>query len=125
MLPLQLVQEVEILKNEGRAVEIIDADGVANVVFHNYQLPTGYSKSTTALLLKMPLSYPNGRPDMFWTDENLILKSGTIPKGTECIEEALGRKWRRFSWHPSTWNPATCNLLTYLEFVNNRLAKFV
>lgn len=118
-----LVQEVEDLKNEGYNVELIVAEGWANVLFHAYPLPPGYSKPRTELLLKLPMSYPNGRPDMFWTDGDLLLRGGGVPKSAEAMEPALGRTWRRFSWHPQNWNPGVDNLRTYLEFVNNRLAK--
>lgn len=123
MLPEQLVQEVEELRKEGYSVELIEAEGWANIVFDDYRLPAGFNKTSTVLLLKAPLSYPNGRPDMFWTDENLTLRSGAIPQSAEHIETALGKRWRRFSWHPQSWNPGTDNLRTYLEFINNRLAK--
>lgn len=60
---------------------------------------------------------------MFWTDVGLGLKDGQTPRSADHIEEALGKQWRRFSWHPQNWNPGVDNLRTYLEFVNNRLSK--
>jgi hypothetical protein len=62
---------------------------------------------------------------MFWTDEDLLLANGSVPRSGDAIETALGRRWRRFSWHPANWNPGSDNLRTYLEFVNTRLAKAV
>jgi hypothetical protein len=123
MLPAQLVEEVEDLRREGHVVDVSEAEGWANVVFQNYSLPVGYNKKETKLLLKFPMSYANGRPDMFWTDEELLLADGRCPRNADSIETALGKKWRRFSWHPQAWNPGTDNLRTYLEFVNARLAK--
>ena len=123
MIPEQLVREVEALRAEGRSVDLTEAEGFANVVLHSYPLPPGYNKATTELLVKVPVSYPNGRPDMFWVDEDLLLKDGRCPKSADSIETPLGKKWRRFSWHPQGWNPGTDNLRTYLEFVNGRLAK--
>jgi hypothetical protein len=125
MLPSQLVEEVEELRREGYSVDLIEAEGWANVVFHGYRVPPGYSKASTELLLKFPISYPNGRPDMFWTDEDLTLAGGQIPLNADTIETPLGKRRRRFSWHPQNWNPGVDNLRTYLEFVNNRLAKAV
>jgi Prokaryotic E2 family E len=121
----QLAQEVEELKNAGHAVELVEGAGWANVLFHQYSLPPGYNKKTTELLLKMPMSYPSGRPDMFWTDEGLTLQGGGIPKSAETIEMHLGKRWRRFSWHPQNWVPGVDNLRSFLEFVNNRLSKSV
>jgi hypothetical protein len=123
MVPAQLTEEVEALKKEGHSVELIEAEGWANMVFHNYPVPHGYNHETTELLLRFPLSYPNGRPDMFWTDEDLKLKDGRIPRSADSIETPLGKRWRRFSWHPQNWNPGADNLRTYMEFVDSGLAK--
>lgn len=123
MIPVLLFQEIEECRKEGYSVDVLEADGWANVVFHNYAIVSGYNKSATELLLKIPMSYPNGRPDMFWTDEDLVLRGGGIPRNADAIEPALGKRWRRFSWHLQNWNPGVDNLRTYLEFVNNRLTK--
>jgi hypothetical protein len=123
MIPEQLAQEAEVLRAEGQSVDLIEAEGLVNLVLHSYPLPPGYNKATTELLVKIPASYPNGRPDMFWVDEDLLLKDGRCPRSADLIETILGKKWRRFSWHPQGWNPGTDNLRTYLEFVNARLAK--
>jgi hypothetical protein len=123
MLPDQLVQEVKALRAEGHDIDLVDAEGWANIVHHGYGVPPGYSKEKTELLLRFPLSYPNGKPDMFWTDDDLTLAGGGIPKSADGFETTLGKRWRRFSWHPQNWNPASDNLRTYLEFVATRLGK--
>jgi len=125
MVPSQLVQEVEELRREAYAIDLIEGDGWANLIFHDYRIPPGYNRASIELLLKFPMSYPNGRPDMFWTDKELLLANGAAPRNADAIEPALGKEWRRFSWHPTNWNPGRDNLRTYLEFVNNRLAKTV
>lgn len=122
-LPAQLVVEVEELIHEGLKVELREVEGLAFLIISGFYLPPGYNKNSTDLLLKFLPSYPSGRPDMFWTDEDVLLVNGGIPKNAEVIETYLGRKWRRFSWHPGNWNPVRDNLRTYLEFVNNRLSK--
>jgi hypothetical protein len=125
LLPEQLAEEVRFLQVQGYSVELVEAQGWANVVFHGYPLPPRYSKLLTELLVRIPLSYPNGSPDMFWTDGDLALADGTVPRNADALETALGKQWRRFSWHPHGWNPGSSNILTYLEFINNRLAKAV
>jgi len=123
MIPEQIDKEIEDLRKEDHSIDLIEADGWANIVFHNFSVPPGYSKAMTTLLIKLPMSYPNGRPDMFWTDEDLILKYGRLPRNADVIETALGKNWRRFSWHPQSWNPGADNFCTYLEFVNSGLIK--
>jgi hypothetical protein len=122
-LPAQLMTEVEVMKTEGHSLALHEEGGTALVVLENYPVPQGYNKPTTQLLLKVPLSYPNGQPDMFWTDDDFALANGSAPQSAEVFETYLGKRWRRFSWHPQGWNPATCNLKTYVEFVNVRLGK--
>src|SRR3990172_8915698 len=119
----QIAIEVEELKKESFIVELKEAEGWINVIFNNYPLPHGFNKKSTNLLLRLPMSYPNGRPDMFWTDRDLTLANGNIPKNADHFEKAIGIEWRRFSWHLQNWNPGNDNLKTYLEFVNNRLSK--
>jgi hypothetical protein len=62
---------------------------------------------------------------MFWVESDVTLATGAIPKNGDSVEQALGRHWRRFSWHLQNWNPGRDDLKTYLEFVNSRLAKCV
>jgi len=125
MIPEQIIREVENLRVEGFSIELVEEEGFAYVIFQDYPVPRSYSKASTGLLLKIPLSYPNGRPDMFWTDEDLLLANGQEPNQANVIETPLGKRWRRFSWHPQAWNPASSNLRMYLEFVNLGLAKAV
>lgn len=125
MLPAALIEEVKSLTDEGLKVELVEADGMACVILPGYQLPRGYNKACTDLLLMLPLSYRNGKPDMFWVESDVVLVNGSVPKAAEKLESHLGRQWRRFSWHLKSWNPAVDDLRTYLEFVNSRLVKGV
>lgn len=124
MLPARLIDEVKALCEGSLTATLIEADGMANVEIVGYPAPRYYNKTSIELLLRLPLSYPNGKPDMFWTNEDFLLKDGRVPKGAEAIETWLGKRRRRFSWHIATnWNPGVDSLVTYLEFINNRLAK--
>jgi len=125
MIPAQLSTELEELKGDGHTLEVTEDAHAIYIVLRRYPLPVGYNKASTDLLVKVPISYPNGRPDMFWTDADLTLEDGQVPKSADAIEELEARRWRRFSWHPQGWNPGTDNIRTYLEFVNSRLAKKV
>lgn len=116
----QVEEELESIRQDGTEVEAEEADGLVYVILKDCLLPVGYSKKHTRLLLKVPLSYPNGNPDMFWTDPDLRLVSGALPASTS-VETALGEQWLRFSWHPQKWTPGVDNLSTFLEFVMRRL----
>ena len=120
MLPPDFVADVDALRSDGLAIDTAE-DGVANAIVHAYPVPPGFSKQSTELLIRAPMSYRNGKPDMFWTDKDLVLASGGVPQNAEKIERYLDRDWRRFSWHPQNWNPGADDLRTYLEFINARL----
>jgi hypothetical protein len=119
----KLLEEVDELKKAGYKVELEESEGVVNLIFENYSIPPLYNKTSTTLLLRLPISYPNGNPDMFWTDVDLETRNGKIPTKAESVEIHLSKQWRRFSWHPQGWNPGTGNLCMYLEFVNRGFLK--
>ena len=119
----KLVEDYGKLLDRGHDIELVEADGWANTIFRQYRVPSWYSKDETDLLLKLPLSYRSGKPDMFWTDVDLTLHDGRVPNRADVIEVVCGRKWRRFSWHLTSWNPGSDDLGTYLEFVDSRFWK--
>jgi len=119
-MPPQLSAEIATLQAQGHAVQLHDAGGLWLLIIKAYPLPYGYNQATTQLLLKIPLSYPNGKLDMFWTDPDLRLQDSNGQLKTS-LETLLDRPWLRFSWHPTKWCPGTDNTFTFLEFVNRRL----
>ncbi len=121
-LPASLADEIEELRHEGFTVEVQDEPDYVVVVFAEWPLPPSYNKPKTALLLRIPRSYPFGKPDMFWTERDLRLVNGQPPRQTS-VEPVLGKDWLRFSWHPAKWDPARDNLRMYLAFVDEGLSK--
>lgn len=111
------------LREEGFDVEIREEGGVPMLLIHEYPLPPGWSQATTDLLLQLPKAFPNGKPDMFWTETGVTLDDGSAPKKAEVTQTHLDKEWRRFSWHPQSWTPATDNIWTFLEFIDGRLRK--
>lgn len=123
MLTDILLQEIAGLREAGYKVELIETDGFANIILDDYPLPPMYNKQSTILLLRIPISYPNGNPDMFWTAPDLLCADGRTPTNADSLENHLDQQWRKFSWHPQGWNPGTGNLYMYLEFVNYGLVR--
>lgn len=113
---------VDQLRELGLDASVVLVGTMTAVIIGGYPLPKGWSKPTSQLLIKVPQSYPNGKPDMFWTNVDLTLADGTIPEKADRVEMINGKQWRRFSWHPSKWNPGTDDLTTFLQFINQRLA---
>ena len=110
---------------EGRGFQVTRCheSGYAVLVLHSYPVPSGWSKPEISLLLRLPRSFPNGKPDMFWTDDDLTLSGGCEPDRARVFENICGNRWRRFSWHPQAWSPGRDDIHTYLEFVDRRLAQ--
>ncbi|MBK7143602.1 MAG: hypothetical protein IPH75_16185 [bacterium] len=106
----------------GIGAAYLSTDGLHHIVIDDYPLPAGvYNLQTTRLLIKLPVSFPQGAPDMFWVSPNLTFEAGGIPRQAETMESIGGESWRRFSWHPKNWNPGSCTLITFIEFINCRL----
>jgi hypothetical protein len=125
MISAGILQEIKLIEAAGMKIDATESEGMVCIVIHNYQLARSFNKVMTDLLIMLPLSYPSGKPDMFWIDSDVLLSGGAIPQSADQIETHLNRQWRRFSWHLATWNPSTDNLITYIEFVNARLSKGV
>lgn len=112
-LPPKLYKEIQALDSQP---EVVSDGHLISLIFRNYPIPPGYSQATTDLLVRVPLSYPDAGPDMFWTDPDLRLMDGRSPQYGDLIETHLGKLWRRFSWH-SIWRPNFDNLDCYLYFI--------
>jgi hypothetical protein len=119
-IPPRLERELTELKKEHR-LQVVPDGSFINIVFVQFPLGPGYRPSASDLLVKVPLSYPDAGPDMFWTDPAVMLATGAIPQNAQAKETHIQREWRRFSWHHRRWNSVTDNLVSYLEFVRSRL----
>lgn len=98
-IPEQLDLEIKELCNDGYKINAeAKDDGSIHLVFNNYPVPLGYKKQYIKLLLKIPASYPNGKPDMFWVDADLELSNGEFKQETGVTKDKIfGVEWIRFS----------------------------
>jgi hypothetical protein len=119
-LPPRLVKEIEQL--DELKPDIAEDASAINLVFKDYPIPSGYNLSAADLLIRIPLSYPDAGPDMFWTSPALRLASNAAPQNADLLEMYMGQQWRRFSWH-TVWKPTVDNLHGYLHFVRQRLER--
>jgi hypothetical protein len=56
--------------------------------------------------------------DMFWLEDAVTPKNGQIPSYCSAVEEYIGRRWRRWSWHrQNRWTPGADDLLSHFAFV--------
>ena len=120
-LPPKLEKELQELKRDHQ-INVSEEAAFINLVFTNFALGDGFNKPTSDLLLRIPRSYPDAGPDMFWVEVSVTLADGRLPQAAEAVEGPYaGRQWRRFSWHRRGWNPSIENIHSFLEFVCRRL----
>jgi hypothetical protein len=96
------------------------------VVVPDYKIPPGWSKPNITIKFIVPTGYPVARPDCFWTDPDLRLARGDLPRSTGAnpLPHVSGAHlW--FSWHLTAWNPNDDSLLTYVHVIGKRLAEAV
>jgi hypothetical protein len=90
----------------------------------DYPLNDGYEPAAATLLVKLPPTFPDAAPDMFWLFPAVKTAAGAAPQGTSALA-MLGQEWQQFSWHlqPGAWIPGTSTLRDYLRCVRARLEK--
>ena len=125
MIPSELQKDADELKARGFDLSLVERDGQIYLVFKNFPLPEGvYSADTVDLLIFTTPRYPRASFDMFWTESDLILKDGSVPKGADAIEPYIGRQWRRFSYHPyqsEPWDPSKDSAVKHVAYIHKRL----
>jgi len=96
-------------------------DGTTIVVVPDVALPAGWRHPLTCVRWLLTPAYPAGQPDCFFADLDLRLASGGMPANTG-VQTLDGESLLWFSWHLQAWRPGRDDLLTYLRFVETRLA---
>lgn len=123
-VPSKLAEDAKLLQASGRPVELVRDGQHIFAKFPGFRLPPArFNRPRTDLLVIVPLPYPEAKLDMFYTEPDLTLANGGIPRGAETIEMHVGRNWRRFSWHTSTWDPAVDDLLSHVGMIEQRLSQ--
>lgn len=119
-----LEADVEDLRARGHAAEVVADSAGRAVLLKGFPLPPGYTQASTDLLVRIPQAYPHAHPDMFYVEVGVLLSGGKVPRSAEHVEGHVGRQWRRFSWHLNNrWHPGRDGLLTFIAFIEARLAK--
>lgn len=124
-LPPQLETEIEVLRDEGQAVEVIEDGSRYYVVLKNFVLPPTYTPTKVDVMIMPDYQYPQSRLDMYWTDPEVrLFATGNLPQSADQFEGPFGgRKWQRWSWHYETWDPRCHNVKSHLEVFNDRLSR--
>jgi hypothetical protein len=97
--------------------------GMICVMIPGFQLPGGFNRDTSDLLLRLSPGYPDVPPDMWWFSPAINRSDGVPIPATQVEEQYLGRRWQRWSRHflPGQWHSGTDSLQSYLALVKNEL----
>ena len=97
------------------------------VVLHEFPLPPGFSHSSSDLLLRLSVGYPDVQPDMWWFDPPVRRGDGQPIPATDAIEHHLGRAWQRWSRHFSAgqWRSGIDGLESLLALIRRELERSV
>jgi hypothetical protein len=117
--------DTEQLHARGLTFQVTDEGGTTCVVISGWQLPQGYDRETTDLLLRLSPGYPDVQPDMWWFDPPVLRADKTPLPATEVTETVVGRTWQRWSRHfnGGQWQAGIDGLESYLALIRQDLEK--
>lgn len=128
----RIQQEVILLARRFLEVDYDDED-FGWIRIPKFELPDGWSKRYTALLILLPPAYPDVPPDGFYIDKGLATKSGKPPshyfQGRD-HNRLYDKNWAWYCIHAEkdNWQPSANllkgdNLLKYIELIRAVLTK--
>lgn len=107
-----------------RATVLAQPNGWLFLVISDYELPPGFRPDRVRLLLKLPPTFPDAAPDMFWVQPEVKAPGGSLPRNTS-TERLLEQNWQRFSWHLASgaWVPGASTLRDFLRCIAARFLR--
>ena len=119
--------DIAYLQDRGLAHELVAESGMTCLVLPGWELPAGFDRSRSDLLIRLPAGYPDLAPDMWWFDPPVLAADGRAIPATEVREVHLGRRWQRWSRHfdSGQWQAGIDGLESYLALIRRELHKHV
>lgn len=95
------------------------------IVLPDFDLPPGFNRTSSDLLLRVSAGYPDVPPDMWWFDPPVRRVDGQEIPATNVIEQHLGRSWQRWSRHfqPGQWRSGVDSLQSFLALIRKELQR--
>ncbi len=114
----------EYLERAGIEYRVFEENDMLNVELIDFDLPTGLNAARANVSFRLPASYPDTAPDMWWIIPHLTPVNGGAIPATEQIETHDGRSWQRWSRHldPNLWRSGIDGLESYVRLLRNELA---
>jgi hypothetical protein len=114
--------DAEFLKEKDFDCQIVQAPGEVRVIFRGFCFPAQYMPRQANLMVRLPAGYPNGNPDMFWTQPDVKLTNGGFPQNAD-YHDSSAEGWQRWSRHDNGWRAGIDNLRTKIASVRRELDK--
>lgn len=119
--------DIEYLNERGIAHQITIEGGMICILLPSWQLPKGFDRDSSDLLIRLHPGYPDVQPDMWWFNPPVLLANGQGLPNTNAVEAYLGRQWQRWSRHFSNgqWQSGIDGLESYLALIRHSLERSV
>jgi len=114
------------LRDRGAKFDVTLESSMTCVLLHDYELPKGYDRQLSDLLLRLNPGFPDVQPDMWWFNPAVHRSDGAVIPQTDATEHYLGRSWQRWSRHlqPGQWRPGIDTLQSFLAVIRADLEKY-
>ena len=112
-------------QRHGEVQELRQSDGWTFLVYRDFRLLPEFRPDKVDLLVKLPPTFPDAAPDMFWIQPPVVVAAtGAAPRGTT-METLLGQTWQRFSWHlaAGAWRAGVSDLRDFLRCIIGRFER--
>jgi len=111
------------VEKQGEVIE--QPGGWRFLILRSFAVPEGFSAATADILIKLPPTFPDAAPDMFWVYPPMTLSNGAVPQAATVQQSLLGQNWQRFSWHleKGAWQPGSSTIRDFVRCVRARLLR--
>lgn len=116
-LPVLIEQIERVRQDYPNLIVTQRQDGIIDLEIPAFELPAGWTKAQTSVLVTVPVGYPDNKPQGFFVDSDLQLASGQQAGGLSGAQMINGRNWNAFCWNSAEWNPQTDGLRKYVKIM--------
>lgn len=115
--------DVDYLSTKGHRYSVVEEGGMTCVVLQGYNLPAGFNRESTDLLVRLTPGYPDIAPDMWWFEPAVHRADGKPIAAADHTEAHIGRSWQRWSRHLEVgqWMPGNDTLEAYMATLHANL----
>lgn len=117
--------DLEYMRGRVKGLRVAAESNMTCVILAEFELPPGYDRPYSTLLLRLNPGYPDIPPDMWWFDPPVRRADGRPIPATDVSEHHLDRNWQRWSRHlgPGQWRSGIDTLESFLALIRRELIR--